>query len=67
MRHLLLVGPGLLTSEGQTWARARRLLTPAFHFDILKPYTKVFNDCTHIMMVSTHTGIYMNTHTDKRT
>lgn len=45
-------GDGLLLSKGKKWSRHRRLLTPAFHFDILKPYMKIFNQSTDIMHVS---------------
>ncbi|XP_077997204.1 leukotriene-B4 omega-hydroxylase 3-like [Glandiceps talaboti] len=44
------LGDGLLISSGQKWARNRRLLTPAFHFDILKPYVKIYNESTHVML-----------------
>jgi len=37
------LGDGLIMSNGPKWYRNRRLLTHAFHFDILKPYISVFN------------------------
>lgn len=40
------IGDGLLISEGRKWERNRRLLTPGFHFDILKPYVLIYNKVT---------------------
>jgi cytochrome P450 len=45
------IGDGLLFSGGKKWARNRRLLTPAFHFDILKPYIKIKNDAMAPLLV----------------
>ena len=44
------LGSGLLISEGQKWFRNRRLLTPAFHFEILKPYVSVYNNCLQVLL-----------------
>ena len=44
------LGQGLLLASGKRWARNRRLITGAFHFDILKPYIQVYNECTDILI-----------------
>ena len=44
------IGDGLLISSGEKWFRNRRLLTPAFHYEILKPYVQVSNSCLDIML-----------------
>ena len=49
---LPVLGDGLLLSAGDKWSHHRRMLTPAFHFNILKPYMKIFNDSVNIMHVS---------------
>uniref|UniRef100_A0A8C5MUY1 Cytochrome P450 n=1 Tax=Leptobrachium leishanense TaxID=445787 RepID=A0A8C5MUY1_9ANUR len=43
------LGDGLLLSRGEKWGQHRRLLTPAFHFDILKNYVKIFSQSADIM------------------
>ncbi|ESP03555.1 hypothetical protein LOTGIDRAFT_237658 [Lottia gigantea] len=44
------LGDGLLLAGGKRWARSRRLLTPAFHFDILKPYVTIYNEAADILI-----------------
>uniref|UniRef100_A0A3P9B1W5 Cytochrome P450 family 4 subfamily F member 8 n=2 Tax=Haplochromini TaxID=319058 RepID=A0A3P9B1W5_9CICH len=44
-----LSGNSVLISNGEVWSRKRRLLTPAFHFDILKSYIAVFNSSAKTM------------------
>ncbi|KAK7478152.1 hypothetical protein BaRGS_00030599 [Batillaria attramentaria] len=44
------LGTGLLLANGERWARSRRLLTPAFHFDILKPYVGISNRAADLLV-----------------
>ena len=43
------IGEGLLISKDRKWSRNRHLLTPAFHYEILKPYMSVYNNCLKVM------------------
>ncbi|KAM9333924.1 cytochrome P450 4F3 [Symphorus nematophorus] len=48
------LGQSLLLSNGEEWSRRRRLLTPAFHFDILKDYVVKFNASANTMHEKWH-------------
>ncbi|KAM5266394.1 cytochrome P450 4B1-like isoform 2-T2 [Hipposideros larvatus] len=43
-------GKGLLVLQGPKWFQHRKLLTPGFHYDVLKPYVTVFADSTRAML-----------------
>ena len=45
------IGEGLATSSDDKWKRHRKLLTPAFHLDILKQYIPVYNEVSHKLLV----------------
>ncbi|XP_034029938.1 cytochrome P450 4B1-like [Thalassophryne amazonica] len=44
------IGEGLLVSKGPKWFRHRRLLTPGFHYDVLKPYIKLMLESAETML-----------------
>jgi len=51
-----LVGNGLLTSEGDTWKRQRRLAQPAFHRQRINTYAQVMLDYTNRMLSKWRVG-----------
>lgn len=61
--HLLTpwLGDGLLTiRDGPKWHRNRRLLTPAFHYGILKGYVSIYNDCLQHLFEKWDTSLDRN-------
>ncbi|XP_073499634.1 cytochrome P450 4B1-like [Phyllobates terribilis] len=44
------IGKGLLVLSGKKWFQHRKLLTPGFHYDVLKPYVKVTSDSVNVML-----------------
>ena len=54
------LGDGLLISKGEKWHRNRRLLTPAFHFEILKSYMSVYNSCLKVLFDKWSSSVSQN-------
>uniref|UniRef100_A0A914C0M8 Cytochrome P450 n=1 Tax=Acrobeloides nanus TaxID=290746 RepID=A0A914C0M8_9BILA len=44
------LGEGLVTSKSEKWRPRRKLLTPTFHYDILKNFVYVFNHQSEILV-----------------
>ena len=53
------IGTGLLMANGDKWFRSRKLLTPAFHYGVLKPYVQVYNECAQTLIVSVCACMHM--------
>uniref|UniRef100_A0A8C0IR36 Cytochrome P450 n=1 Tax=Chelonoidis abingdonii TaxID=106734 RepID=A0A8C0IR36_CHEAB len=43
-------GKGLLTLHGPKWFQHRKLLTPGFHYGVLKPYVSLITKSTQVML-----------------
>ncbi|XP_065885802.1 cytochrome P450 4F6-like isoform X2 [Dysidea avara] len=43
-------GAGLVVNSGAKWKRHRKMITPAFHFDMLKQYIPIYNEVSHKLM-----------------
>ena len=44
------LGDGLLLANGDKWFRHRRMLTPAFHYNILNSFMSVYMRATRVML-----------------
>ncbi|KAM9280641.1 cytochrome P450 4B1-like [Cariama cristata] len=50
-KHLVpWIGNGLLILHGPKWHQHRKLLTPGFHYDVLKPYVALMAESTNVML-----------------
>jgi cytochrome P450 len=60
----LLFGNGLVTSEGDFWARQRRLAQPAFHRERIAAYGQVMVEYTERMLAGWQAGQARDVHAD---
>nr|XP_019604928.1 PREDICTED: cytochrome P450 4A11 [Rhinolophus sinicus]XP_019604929.1 PREDICTED: cytochrome P450 4A11 [Rhinolophus sinicus] len=58
------IGYGLLLLDGQRWFQHRRMLTPAFHYDILKPYVGLMANSVRVMLDEWEELISQDSHLD---
>lgn len=59
-----LLGNGLLTSEGESWLRQRRLMQPAFHRQRLAAYSRVMVEHARRQLASWKDGEVRDTYAD---
>ncbi|HEY0304975.1 MAG TPA: cytochrome P450, partial [Longimicrobiales bacterium] len=64
-RHVTAIfGTGLLTSEGDSWLRQRRLMAPAFHRERITAYGQTMVAYTERMLETWRAGEVRNVHHD---
>jgi cytochrome P450 len=56
------LGEGLLTNEGESWLRQRRLAQPAFYRERISSYAKVMTDCAEHSLDTWRTGAPIDIH-----
>ncbi|XP_014794515.1 PREDICTED: cytochrome P450 4B1-like [Calidris pugnax] len=44
------IGKGLLILDGPKWFQHRKMLTPAFHYDVLRSYVSLMSDSVKVML-----------------
>jgi cytochrome P450 len=59
-----IFGNGLLTNEGDSWLRQRRLIQPAFHHDRIESYGNTMVAYTERMTAAWHDGAVRDIHRD---
>ena len=59
-----IFGNGLLTNEGDSWLKHRRLIQPAFHRDRIESYGNTMVAYTERMMATWHDGEVRDIHLD---
>ncbi|MEL6815814.1 MAG: cytochrome P450, partial [Cyanobacteria bacterium J06598_3] len=58
----LILGKGLLTSEGEFWQRQRRLMQPAFHRDRITAYSETMVNYTNRLLATWPSGEVRDIH-----
>lgn len=53
-------GKGLLILHGPKWHQHRKLLTPGFHYDVLKPYVALMAESTNVMLVGLRCDAFLS-------